>query len=251
MDGKTAEFYLGKTTDGNYDYSNVLFYKSVTPNTTAKNFKLDFYVYVHDPTIIQGLEMDVFYTQGGKKNFFLTECDGRGNYRNTWQVSDAVHDRWQHTGLPCVLHSYSWNHVVLQFQKNSDGSTNFVSLSMNGDLHYVNRTYAAKNVGGSQMNVPSSWTATSTRTPSTSGPIRSFSPRGKPAGAPLIRSVRMSEFGQLLLLPLREWDARGRDRRTCVVDGLSGGSRLLRRVWPCVAIARSAAVDWSSRKSPR
>lgn len=153
MDGKTAEFYLGKTTDGNYDYSNVLFYKSVTPNTTAKNFQLDFYIYVNDPTIIQGLEMDVFYTQGGKKNFFLTECDGRGNYRNTWQVSDAVHDQWQHTGLPCVMHASSWNHVVLQFQRNSDGSTKFVSVSMNGNLQYVNRTYAAKNVSGSQMNV--------------------------------------------------------------------------------------------------
>lgn len=153
MDGKTAEFYLGKTTDGNYDYSNVLFYKRLTPNTTAKNFKLDLYVYVHDPTIIQGLEMDVFYSQGGKKNYFLTECDGRGNYKNTWQVSDAVHDHWQHTGLPCVLHAYSWNHVVLQFQRNSDGSTKFVSLSMNGDLHYVNRTYAAGNVNSSEMNV--------------------------------------------------------------------------------------------------
>lgn len=153
IDGKTAEFFLGKTTDGNHNYSNVLFYKRLTPHTGVKNFKLDFYVYVHDPTIIQGLEMDVFYTDGGKKNFFLTECDGRGNYRNTWQVSDAVHDQWQHTGLPCVLHAYSWNHVVLQFQKNADGSTKFVSVSMNGDQHYVNRNYASKNVSGSEMNV--------------------------------------------------------------------------------------------------
>lgn len=152
MDGKTAEYHLGKTTDGDHNYSNVLFYKRLTPNASAKNFKLDFYVYVHDPTVIQGLEMDIFYTQNGKKNFFLTECDGRGNHRNTWQVSDAVHDSWQHTGLSCVMHGYSWNHVVLQFQKNSNGTTKFVSVSMNGDTHYVNRTYGAKNVSGSEMN---------------------------------------------------------------------------------------------------
>ena len=153
MDGKTAEFYLGHTTDGNYNYSNALFYERLTPNTTANNFTLDFYVYVHDPSVIQGLEMDVYYSRGGHKNYFLTECDARGEYRNTWQVSDAVHDQWQHTGLPCVLQPYSWNHVVLQFQRTSDNSTKFVSVSMNGNLQYVNRTYASESVNSSEMNV--------------------------------------------------------------------------------------------------
>jgi hypothetical protein len=97
--------------------------------------------------------MDVFFSHGGHKNYFLTECDGRGNHRNTWQVSDAVHDQWQHTGLPCVLQGYAWNHVVLQFHRNSDGSTKFVSVSMNGDTHYVNRTYAPGRVNSSEMNV--------------------------------------------------------------------------------------------------
>lgn len=152
MDRKTGEFYLGKTTDGNHNYSNVLFFKRLTPNTTAKNFTLDFYVYVTNPSVIQGLEMDVFYSHAGKKNYFLTECDARGQYRNTWQVSDAVHDHWQHTGLSCVLHAYSWNHVVLQFQRNNNGSTKFVSVSMNGNQHYVNRTYAAEGVNSSEMN---------------------------------------------------------------------------------------------------
>jgi hypothetical protein len=153
LDGKTAEFYLGKTTDGNHNYSNALFYERLTPNTNANNFILDFYVYVRDPSVIQGLEMDVFYSRGGHKNYFLTECDARGQYKNTWQVSDAVHDQWQHTGLPCVIRPYSWNHVVLQFQRNSDGSTKFVSVSMNGNLQYVNRTYAALSVNSSEMNV--------------------------------------------------------------------------------------------------
>lgn len=151
-DGKTAEFYLGHTLDGWHNYSNVLFYERLTPNTSANNFQLDFYVYVKNPSIIQGLEMDIFYSRGGHKNYFLTECDGRGNYKNTWQVSDATHDTWQHTGLPCVMQAYSWNHVVLQFQRNSDGSTKFVSVSMNGNQQYVNRTYAAGNVWSSEMN---------------------------------------------------------------------------------------------------
>jgi hypothetical protein len=96
--------------------------------------------------------MDIFYSRGGKKNYFLTECDTAGKYAGTWQVSNATIDTWQHTGLPCHVNSYAWNHVVLQFYRNSDGSTKFVSVSMNGNLQYVNRTYPAGNVTSFEMN---------------------------------------------------------------------------------------------------
>jgi hypothetical protein len=153
LDGKTTEYFLGKTTDGNYNYSNALFFKPLVPSATANNFVLDFYVYATNPSVIQGLEMDVYYSRGGAKNYFLTECDSRGMYAGTWQVSDAVHDQWQHTGLSCHLNAYSWNHVVLQFHRNPDGSTNFVSVSMNGDQHIVNRNFAALAVNSFEMNV--------------------------------------------------------------------------------------------------
>src|SRR6201987_873095 len=69
MDGKTAEFYLGHTTDGQHNYSNVLFYKRLPPHTNATNFTLDFYVWVTDPTVIQGLERDGFFFHAGNKNY--------------------------------------------------------------------------------------------------------------------------------------------------------------------------------------
>lgn len=150
LDGETADFFLGGTSAT--PYANALFFKRLTPAATANNFKLDFYFYVKDATVVQGLEMDIFYSRGGKKNFFLTECDSRGTYAGTWQVSNAVIDTWQHTGLPCHVNSYAWNHVVLQFYRNPDGSTRFVSVSMNGDMHYVNRDYPAKNVTSFEMN---------------------------------------------------------------------------------------------------
>lgn len=150
MDGNSTQYWLGGTSS--QAYGNALFFTRLSPASTANNFKLDFYLYIKDATKAQAIEMDIFYSRGGKKNYFLTECDTNGKYAGTWQVSNAVIDTWQHTGLPCHMKSYAWNHVVLQFYRNGDGSTKFVSVSMNGDQHYVNQTYPAKNVTSFEMN---------------------------------------------------------------------------------------------------
>lgn len=150
LDGKSTQFWLGGTSAT--PYANALFFKRLSPDSTANNFKLDLYFYIKDATRAQAIEMDIFYSRGGHKNYFLTECDTNGKYAGTWQVSNAVIDTWQHTGLPCHVKSYAWNHVVLQFHRNSDGSTHFVSVSMNGDMHYVNRNYPAKSVISFEMN---------------------------------------------------------------------------------------------------
>lgn len=150
LDGKAAQFWLGGSTS--QPYGNALFFNRLTPAATANNFKLDFYFYIKDATKTQAIEMDIFYSRGGHKNYFLTECDTAGRYAGTWQVSNAVIDTWQHTGLPCRVNSYAWNHVTLQFYRNSDGSTKFVSVSMNGNMQYVNRTYPAGAVNSFEMN---------------------------------------------------------------------------------------------------
>jgi hypothetical protein len=150
FDGKATKFWIGGTSAT--PYGNALFFDRLTPAATANNFKLDFYMYVADPTKTQAIEMDIFYSRGGHKNYFLTECDFSGGYAGTWQVSNAVIDTWQHTGLPCKVNAYAWNHVTLQFYRNSDGSTKFVAVAMNGDLHYVNRTYPAGAVTSFEMN---------------------------------------------------------------------------------------------------
>ena len=150
LDGQSAQFWLGGTPAT--PYANALFFEKLAPAAVANNFKLDFYMYVKDPTKTQAIEMDIFYSRGGHKNYFLTECDLSGQYAGTWQVSNAVIDTWQHTGLPCHVNAYAWNHVVLQFYRNPDGSTHFVSVSMNGDMHYVNRDYPAGAVNSFEMN---------------------------------------------------------------------------------------------------
>ena len=150
MDSEAAQLWLGGSPSTHY--ANALFFNRLMPAATANNFKLDFYFYIQDATKPQAIEMDIFYSRGGHKNYFLTECDTAGEYSGTWQVSNAVIDTWQHTGLPCHVKSYAWNHVTLQFYRNPDGSTHFVSVSMNGDMHYVNRDYPAGAVDSFEMN---------------------------------------------------------------------------------------------------
>src|SRR5664280_2251492 len=92
LDGQSAQFWLGGTPAT--PYANALFFEKLAPAAVANNFKLDFYMYVKDPTKTQAIEMDIFYSRGGHKNYFLTECDLSGQYAGTWQVSNAVIDTW-------------------------------------------------------------------------------------------------------------------------------------------------------------
>jgi hypothetical protein len=148
MDGKATQYWLSGTTP----YSNALFFKPLPGSETATHFILDFYFYIKDASVAQGLEFDVFYSRDGKKNYFLTECDSRGKYAGTWQVSNAVIDQWQHTGYPCKVNSYAWNHVTLEFYRTPAGMTHFVSASMNGNKQYFNVEYPPQNVSSFEMN---------------------------------------------------------------------------------------------------
>lgn len=150
MDGKGARFWLGGTSKT--PYANALWFKRLPGAATATHFILDFYFYIKDPSVAQGIEMDIFYSRDGKKNYFLTECDSRGTYKGTWQVSNAVIDKWQHTGYSCIVNANSWNHVTLEFFRTSTGDTKFVSVSMNGNTHLVNQVYPAKNVTSFELN---------------------------------------------------------------------------------------------------
>jgi len=150
LDGKAAQFWLGGTSKT--PYANALFFKRLNPSPTATHFILDFYFYITNAPVAQGLEFDVFYSRDGKKNYFLTECDSRGKYTGTWQVSNAVIDTWQHTGYPCKVNNNAWNHVTLEFYRTPSGMTHFVSASMNGNKQMINQEYPPQNVNSFEMN---------------------------------------------------------------------------------------------------
>lgn len=149
LDGSSSQFWLG----GSHPYTNALFVKSLGGRAGATHFILDFDFWIGNANVAQGLEFDIFYARNGFKNYFLTECDSAGTYAGTWQVIDVTVDKWQRTGLPCHVNSFAWNHVTLEFYRQPDGNSRFVSLSMNGNKQYVNRTYPALRTGSFSMDI--------------------------------------------------------------------------------------------------
>jgi hypothetical protein len=150
LSGASTQFWLGGTSST--PYSNHLWFKRLPGSATATHFILDFYLYITNVAVAQGLEFDVFYSRDGKKNYFLTECDSRGKYAGTWQVSNAVIDTWQHTGKPCKLLQNSWNHITLEFYRTPTAMTHFVSATLNGDKQIFDLEYPPADVNSFEMN---------------------------------------------------------------------------------------------------
>jgi hypothetical protein len=144
LDGKSAMFFLG----GTDPYASALWWKQLG-GTNAKHFIYDLYFYVKDPGASQALEFDVNQSINGRMYIFGTEC----NFRNTgtWRVWDTTY-KWVNTGIPCPLpKAYTWNHLVWEFER-VDNKVRYVSVTLNGKKHYVNRYQASKYKSAYELN---------------------------------------------------------------------------------------------------
>jgi len=147
MDGNSTRFWLG----GSNNYTNALWWKQLGGNSSARNFVYDLYFYMKNPSASQALEFDVNQSVGGRKYIFGTECNIKGT--GTWRVWAA--DRsWINTGIPCGRPAaYKWHRLVWEFARTSDNKVKFISVTLNGRKHYVNRVYSPKSSGVSEINV--------------------------------------------------------------------------------------------------
>ena len=147
-DGNSRKFVLGGTTP----YSNALWWKQLGPDSGVRNFKYDLYYYIKNPGASQALEFDVNQSVNGKKYIFGTECDFKGT--KTWHVYDPYNRVWKSTSIACnVPKAYTWHHVVLEFKRQTDGKTGFLTVTINGVKHYFNRSYAPRSTSASEINV--------------------------------------------------------------------------------------------------
>lgn len=146
MGGTSAEYKVG----GTASYGAALWWKQLGADSSAHNFTYSVYYYLKNPSASQALEFDVNQSVGGHKFVFGTQCNIAAHTYDVWSV--ATH--WIHTGIACSTpQAYKWNHLVLQFQRTSGGNVKFVSVSINGATHYINRIYAPESSGVSELNV--------------------------------------------------------------------------------------------------
>ena len=145
IDGQSAQFWLG----GGYPYAGALWWKELTPQSSASHFVYDLYFNYQNAGAPQALEFDVNQVVNGGRYIFGTECtSGR-----IWKVYSAS-QRWVNTGIGCPKPTaYKWHHLIWEFQRTSGGNVQFISVTLDGTKHYVNRTYAPKSSSASEINV--------------------------------------------------------------------------------------------------
>ena len=146
MGGKSTQYSIG----GSHSFGAALWWKQLGAASSAHNFTYDLYFYLKNPSASQALEFDVNQSVGGKKFIFGTQCNIAAHTYDVYSV--ATH--WVHTGIACSAPTaYKWNHLTLQLQRTSGNQVKFVSVSINGATHYINRTYSPKSSGVQELNV--------------------------------------------------------------------------------------------------
>jgi hypothetical protein len=154
LDGKSTKFWLG----GSTPYSNALWWKQLLnwsqpgKNRSLHHFKYDAYFYIKNPHAAQSLEWDVNQYTDGKFYLMGTQCSYR--QKGTWDIWDNINSRWISTGIHCpALQGYKWNHVVVEFERTWDHKLKYVSVSMNGVKHYLNRYYSPRSTSWTGLTV--------------------------------------------------------------------------------------------------
>ncbi len=143
-------------------YAAALWWKQLGANSGVTHFVYDMNFYLKNPSAPQALEFDVNQSVGGHKYIFGTECDIKGTH--TWRVWSAS-SAWNSTGIYCSAPSaYKWHHLTEEFQR-INGKVQFVSITLDGVKHYVNRTYYPKSSSVSELNVAFQMDGNGSKTP--------------------------------------------------------------------------------------
>jgi hypothetical protein len=157
MDGKSTQFFLG----GSTPYSDAMWTKRVSGSASYKHFIFDTYYYVKDPGAIQGLEFNITNYSNLKGYTFGFTCSIKSG--GVWKISvpnsstskmSEMH--WESTGIACAAPSaYTWHHISFEGQRTTDNKVLMISLTIDGNKHYLNKTMYARSC-------PSGWAGVTT-----------------------------------------------------------------------------------------
>ncbi len=154
LGGNSSQFWIG----GSTPYSDVLWWRNLlgyndsTANQNAHHFVYDLYYYLDNPSAPEAIEFDVDQYVSGRSLIFGSQCDYRGD--DQWDVWDNVNSRWVSTGVSCgTPQAYTWTHVVLEVERTSNNNLHYVSLTLNGNKHYLDWYYSSTATSWSGVDV--------------------------------------------------------------------------------------------------
>src|SRR5262245_29742691 len=147
LSGRSAKFTVG----GANPYADAIWWKQLGADNAKTRFQYDLDFYLTTPQYAQSLEFDANQSTGGKKFIFGTQCNVKGD--GQWDIWDTAGNTWRPTGIACAMPAaYQWHHLTWQFYRDS-AKIYFVSVTLDGVTHYVNRSYNAKPVNAAEVNV--------------------------------------------------------------------------------------------------
>jgi hypothetical protein len=113
---------------------------------TLHDFTYDVYFYSSNLNVSEALEFDINQFFNGMGFTWGTECRVEGVH--VWDVWDNIHYKWVSTGIPCYPNLNAWNHLILQVSRTSNNQLLYKSITLNGQTHTLNWTYAPFSAPG-------------------------------------------------------------------------------------------------------
>lgn len=122
---------------GTQPYSGALWFDYVGNLDGPTHFVYDLFFYVDNPSAAQGLEFTVSQSSNGSRYNFSTQCELAG--QNVWRVwNPAVHG-WAASSVPCTPPAANtWNHLIWEFERDSNGNAIFTAVTLNGNRGVLN-----------------------------------------------------------------------------------------------------------------
>jgi hypothetical protein len=144
LDGNSTKFSIS----GTKAFSHGLWWRRMSSNSTATHFIFDMNYYMSNPSASGGLEFAANQGRSDGWYKFSTQCSWNSNQ---WRVWDSKNGGWVATGIACNRPpANTWQHIVFEYAR-SGGKAVFVSITVNGTKHYVNKSFSpqAKSQSGS------------------------------------------------------------------------------------------------------
>lgn len=148
LSGASAAFTLG----GNTPYSNALWWKTLSTDTSVSHFTYDLEFMIDNPGAAQALEFDVNQAIGNNRYVWGTQC----NYRDSgkWDIWNAQSGHWDPTSVPCPeVTANQWHHLTWKFERKGN-QMHYISVTLDGKTSQVDayRNYQT-GVGGNGYDV--------------------------------------------------------------------------------------------------
>ncbi len=145
LDGASALFHISPSSQ----FYNGLWWRRMTGNTGVSHFTMDMYQRLDNPAASQAIEYATNqYLNGWYK--FSTQCSFAGG---VWRVWDSYNRHWVNTSVPCRRPAANtWQHLTFQYAR-ANGKAVFVSITINGQTYYVNKSFSPQQTSGSNGDI--------------------------------------------------------------------------------------------------